>query len=204
MDRLSRPRLPAAAATDMARPAGLARFTIAPQRDVAHCAPRSQAPMDDFFHDDEYRTIVERIVEQDLDENAGRGRPLSSRARQTQRSIDAYLKAGVRPRWMERIADVDAGIARERRRLAEAHRALREEYAGDAALFARCWRERAESWSFDRGLNELIAQHNEWYPIERDLPINPRTGEYVRVGGRSFRRPELGPAWALEQFPPED
>ena len=33
-------------------------------------------------------------------------------------------------------------------------------------------------------LNELIAQHNDWYPVERDLPLNPRTGDYVRVGGR--------------------
>lgn len=157
--------------------------------------------MSDFHDEDEYRTIVERIMGQDLDEHAGKGRPLSDRARQTQRSIDAYLKAGVRPRWMERIADVDAGIARERRRLGEAHRALREECAGDTALFAQLWRDVARTWRFDDDLNELIAQHNEWYPIERDLPINPRTGEYVRVAGRSFRRPLIGPAWILEQFP---
>ena len=157
--------------------------------------------MDDFFYDDEFRTIVERIVGQDLDEEAGKGRPLSSRARQTQRSIEAYLKAGVRPRWMERVAEVDHGIARERRRLAAAYRALREEYAGEDELFATAWRERVHAWRFDRELNELIEQHNDWYPIERDLPVNPRTGEYVPVGGRSYRRPLLGPEWALAQFP---
>jgi hypothetical protein len=157
--------------------------------------------MAEFFYEDEYRTIVERIVGQDLDEQSGKGRPLSSRARQTQRSIEAYLKAGVRPRWMERVADIDAGIARERRRLAEAYRALRAECVGDAELFARCWRDVARGWAFDDELNELIGQHNEWYPIERDLPVNPRTGEYVRVGGRSYRRPVLGPGWVLEQFP---
>jgi hypothetical protein len=151
-------------------------------------------------YDDEQRTIVERIVGQGLDEQTGKGRPLSSRAAQTQRSLDAYLKAGVRPRWMERVADVDAGIARERRRLGEIYRALQEESAGDPELFARRWREIARRWPFDE-LNELIAQHNEWYPIERDLPLNPRTGDYVRVGGRSYRRPLLGPAWVLEQFP---
>jgi hypothetical protein len=158
--------------------------------------------MDDFFYEDEMRTIVERIVGQDLDEHSGKGRPLSSRARQTQRSLEAYLKAGVRPRWMERVADVDAGIARERRRLDEAYRALRSECEGDAELFARLWRSLAHTWSFGK-LNELIAQHNEWYPIERDLPVNPRTGEYVRVAGRSYRRPVLGPEWVLEQFPAE-
>jgi hypothetical protein len=153
-------------------------------------------------YDDEQRTIVERIVGQDLDEQTGRGRPLSSRAAQTQRSLDAYLKAGVRPRWMERVAEIDAGIARERRRLAEVYRALREESAGEPELLAQRWRSIVRSWPFDE-LNELIAQHNEWYPIERDLPLNPRTGDYVRVGGRSYRRPVLGPAWVLEQFPAE-
>jgi len=152
--------------------------------------------------DDEQRTIVERIVGQDLDEQTGKGRPLSSRARQTQRSVEAYLKAGVRPRWMERVAEIDAAIARERRRLGHAFRALQEECAGDAEVFAQRWRAVARSWPF-AGLNELIAQHNEWYPIERDLPLNPRTGEYVRVGGRSYRRPVLGPEWVLEHFPAE-
>jgi hypothetical protein len=155
--------------------------------------------MDDHF-DDEIQTILERIVGRDLDVLSGKGKPLSSRARQTQRSIEAYLKAGVRPRWMERVADIDAGIARERRRLAEAYRALRGECDGDPELFARLWRATAQAWSFG-DLNELIAQHNEWYPIERDLPLNPRTGEYVRVAGRSYRRPVLGPAWVLAQFP---
>jgi hypothetical protein len=155
------------------------------------------------MHDhDEWHTIVERIVGQDLDEQTGMGRPLSSRAAQTQRTLDAYLKAGVRPRWMERVAEIDAGIARERRRLREVHRALAQESAGDPDGFAQRWRETARAWRFDE-LNELIAQHNEWYPIERDLPLNPRTGDYVRVAGRSYRRPVLGPAWVLEQFPAE-
>jgi hypothetical protein len=102
---------------------------------------------------------------------------------------------------MERVGVIDAGIARERRQLDRAYRALRGEYAGDPELFAARWRECARGWDFDE-LNALIEQHNAWYPIERDLPLNPRTGDYVRVGGRSYRRPVLGEAWVLEQFPP--
>ena len=150
--------------------------------------------------DDDRRGRVERLVERDLDEASGRGRPLSDRARQCQRSIEAYLKSGVRPRWMERVAEIDDGIARERGRLAHAHRALRAECAGDRAAFAARWSALARSWPFDE-LNALIEQHNAWYPIERDLPLNPRTGEYVLLAGRSYRRPLLGPAWVLEQFP---
>lgn len=152
-------------------------------------------------YDDERRSPVERIVGRDLDEASGKGKPLSSRAAQTQRSIEAYLKAGVRPRWMERVGDIDAGIARERRHLARAYRALRGECAGDPELFAARWRQLASSWDFEE-LNVLIEQHNAWYPIERDLPLNPRTGDYVRVGGRSYRRPLLGEQWVLERFPP--
>jgi hypothetical protein len=62
------------------------------------------------------------------------------------------------------------------------------------------WREVAESWDF-REVNQLIHEHNEWYPVERDLPMNPRTKDYVLVNGHSYRREVLGPAWILERFP---
>ncbi len=37
--------------------------------------------------------------------------------------------------------------------------------------------------------------------MERQLPMDPRTRDYVRLGGRSYRRPVLGPEWVLEHFP---
>ena len=147
------------------------------------------------------RTSVERLVGRDVDESTGKGRPLSDRARQSRRSVESYLKGGVRPRWMERVGDIDAGIARERRLLADASERLREACARDGAPFPERWTDLARSWPFPEELIALIEQHNAWYPIERDLPLNPRTGDYVRVGGRWYGRPTLGPAWVLEQFP---
>jgi hypothetical protein len=146
------------------------------------------------------RSAVERIVERDREENPGTGRPLSRTAMQYQRSLEGYLQAGNRPRWMERLAEIDRGVAVATRQLAAAYRALREEHADDPAAFARPWRELARSWSFEEH-NTLVRQHNEWYPIERQLPVDPRTGEYVAIHGRSYRRPELDAAWILERFP---
>ena len=145
---------------------------------------------------------VERLVRRDLDEREGVGRPLSRRTRQTQRSVESYLKAGVRPRWMERLGEIDSGIAAARRRAARDHGALRDALGHDRAAFAARWRERAHAYRFDE-LNALIAEHNEWYPVERDLPMDPRTRDYVPVRGRSYRRPVLGPEWVLAHFPSE-
>jgi hypothetical protein len=152
---------------------------------------------------DEERSSVERLIGRSLADEQEVGRPISHRARHARRSVEAYLRAGVRPRWMERLIEIDRGMKREKLRLRDAYEALRAETPEDAAAFAAHWRATAERWRFDE-LNELIAQHNEWYPIERDLPMDPRTGDYVPIHGRSYRRPILGPAWILEQFPPRE
>jgi hypothetical protein len=143
---------------------------------------------------------VERIVEKDRADNPAVGRPLSRTQVQYQRTLEGYLQAGNRPRWMERIAEIDQGVRTAERKLAAAYAALRERCGDDEQAFARRWRETARSWSFDAH-NTLVRQHNEWYPIERQLPVNPRTGEYVAVHGRSFRRSELDAAWILQRFP---
>lgn len=150
--------------------------------------------------DDDLRTPAEREIARRLEHNPGVGRPLSSRARLAQRSVEAYLTGSAPPRWMERLMEIDARIARERRELAQARRQLRERCGRDRAAFARAWREHAHARDYDE-LNELIRQHNDWYPIERDLPVDPRTGDYLKIHGRSHHRPLLGPQWVLEQFP---
>ena len=143
---------------------------------------------------------MERVIGRGLEEAQGIGKPLAERTRQRQRTVEAYLKGGSPPRWMERIGDIERGIASERRRLQRAYRALERECGDDRAEFARRWRALAAGWDFG-AINELIGQHNEWYPIERDLPMDLRTRDYVLVNGRSFRRSLLDPAWILERFP---
>lgn len=154
---------------------------------------------------DRERTPTERLLRDRAGDLPGVGRPLSERARITQRSAESYLLgANNPPRWMERAIDIDAGIRRERRRLAEAFKELSERLGDDREGLARAWRafaaERATSGDYAE-LNELIREHNEWYPIERNLPVDPRTGEWITIFGRSHERPLLTEEWILSEFP---
>ena len=101
---------------------------------------------------------------------------------------------------MERLIEIERGTKRERRRLEAMYAALSEECGEDVEMFAHRWEATARAWRFEE-LNELIRTHNEWYPVERDLPMDLRTRDYVLINGRSYRRRELGPDWVLEQFP---
>jgi len=128
------------------------------------------------------------------------GRPLSRRARQTRRTVESYLAAGVLPRYMQRLRDIEDATRSHRRRLRAAYERLHEECGHDRERFARRWHAIARRWRFDE-VNELIREHNEWYPLESGLPLDPRTRDYVRMRGRSYRRAELGPQWVLDRFP---
>lgn len=147
-------------------------------------------------------TPAEKILRRTADASSGHGRPLSSRARQAQRSVENYLKGGSPPRWMERVAEIDTRMARELRELEQIRRDLRAAHASDPEAFAAAWQAVAHARDFTE-VNRLIAEHNEWYPVERDLPFDPRTGEYLKIHGRSYLRDPLGPDWVLTQLPAE-
>ena len=129
------------------------------------------------------------------------GQPLSRRTRQTKRSVEQYLRAGVIPSYMRRLREIERELDRHRRQLSRLHRELSVAAGDDPAAFAEQWRRQAERHRFDR-VNQLIREHNEWYPVERNLPLDPRTRDYVKIRGRSYRRAEIGAAWVLEHFPP--
>jgi hypothetical protein len=92
---------------------------------------------------------------------------------------------------MQRARLIDDEIERHRARLTEAY-----ELFGDDPTR---WRRVAERWNFTE-VNELIERHNRWYPIEARLPMNPRTKDYVEVGGRPYWREPLDAEWILEQW----
>jgi hypothetical protein len=147
------------------------------------------------------RTPAERHIARTREDDRATG-PLSERALYRQRSVEAYLRTGFKPRYMERLQEIHAGMDRHREELRRAYDYLREDWAGDPSGFADAWRARVARWDFE-DVNELVRQHNEWYPVERQLPMDPRTRDYVLIAGRSYRRDELTAEWALAQFPPE-
>jgi hypothetical protein len=115
-------------------------------------------------------------------------------------ALERYIRSAVLPRFMQRLREIEDATIAHRDRLEHTYVELREECGDDADAFAARWREIAHGWDFV-ALNELIEEHNEYYPIERNLPVDPRTGDYVAIVGRSYRREPLGPDWILERFP---
>jgi hypothetical protein len=125
--------------------------------------------------------------------------PLSRRAFEP-RTVEAYLRGNSRPRYMERLLEIEIEYQAQLRLLEAAYRALEDSCGHHVDRFSERWRAEARAWSFDQ-LNELIREHNAWYPVEASLPMDPRTRDYVAVRGASYRRIELGPEWILEHFP---
>ena len=76
---------------------------------------------------------------------------------------------------MQRLKQIDDETERQTRLLADAY----AEHGADPAA----WRRIVERWNFSE-VNDLIERHNRWYPVEARLPMDPRTRDYVKVGGR--------------------
>jgi hypothetical protein len=132
------------------------------------------------------------LVERDRDVNPLTGRPLRRRIRNFRAEPDNYLASlgGPLP-YMKRLRRIEEEIAAHVDQLAEA-------YAARAGTDA--WRRTAETWDFGE-VNELIEKHNRWYPIEARLAMDPKSRDFVKVGGRTYRREPLDAAWVLARFP---
>ena len=135
-------------------------------------------------------------LEAEAELNPLTGRPLRRRVRRFRAEADRYLASlgGPLP-YMQRLRQIDDEIAAHAALLAQAY----AEHRGDG----EAWRTLAGRWDFG-GVNDLIERHNRWYPVEARLAMDPRTRDYVKVGGRSYRREPLDAAWILAQFPPRD
>jgi hypothetical protein len=146
--------------------------------------------------------IERRLLEEDLEGSPLAGRRLRSRLRNFRPSVDRYVASlgGPLP-YMVRLREIERETEDHVRRLEEARLELAAECGGDATRFARRWSALAERWSF-AAVNDLIDRHNRYYPAEARLPMDPRTGDFIPVAGRPYRRRPLDADWVLERFPP--
>lgn len=138
-------------------------------------------------------------LEEDLRSSPLRSKPLPLRLRNFRPSAEGYLASlgGPLP-YMTRLREIEAMTAAHEQALADERGRLANEIPPDR--FAQAWRETVSKWSFDE-VNDLIARHNRWYPVESRLPMDPRRRDYALVNGRDYRLRPLDPAWALERFP---
>jgi hypothetical protein len=150
------------------------------------------------------RELAERsLLDRDLEGSPLKGKPLRGRLRNFRPAVDSYVTSLGGPlAYMRRLRQIEFETQEHERRLDEAWRELAHACRGDGSAFATRWRRTAERWSFT-AVNELIQRHNRWYPTEARLPMDPRSGDFVLVAGRPYRRRPLDAAWVLERFPPE-
>jgi hypothetical protein len=118
------------------------------------------------------------LLAADLTESPLSGKPLPRRMRNFSASVEGYARSVVGPpAYAQRLRQIEEEIDDHLDRL------------------------RAARWNF-HAVNQLIEKHNRWYPAEARLPMNPRTGDFVLVGGEPYRRELLDAAWILRRFPP--
>ena len=137
----------------------------------------------------------------DLADSPVEGKPLLRRLRNFSPSVEGYaLSVAGPPAYAQRLRQIEDEIADHLARLEAAWEELcREVETVDER--ERRWRELARRWSFD-AVNDLIERHNRWYPVEARLAMSPRTGDFVPVGGRSYRLELIDAAWVLARLPP--
>src|SRR3954468_16763617 len=92
------------------------------------------------------------------EEDRGRRR-ISRRTLRSPSSVEAYLQAGVIPRFIERARQIEDETERQLLRLERAYEWMRGKYAGDPETFADHWTAMADRWSF-ADVNDLIDEHN--------------------------------------------
>jgi hypothetical protein len=141
-----------------------------------------------------------RVLAEDLTGSPVKGQPLRQRLRNFRPDASSAVRAIEGPAiWMRRLRAIEDELERHEIELGEAWRELAAEVS-DPDEFAHRWRDTARTWSFAR-VNELIERHNRNFPAESQLPMDPRTRDFVKLNGRSYEREPLDKRWILSRFP---
>jgi hypothetical protein len=162
------------------------------ERILGEHAPRGQTALE--------RKLAERLAA-DLEGSPLAGQPLPRRLRNFSLAADRYaVSLAGPPAYSRRLREIEGETAAHEEALFAAWTELVRVHAGNRHALARRWRSIADRWNFT-AVNLLIEQHNAYYPVEARLPMDPRTGDFVLVGGAPYRRRPLDTDWVLGRFP---
>jgi hypothetical protein len=129
----------------------------------------------------------------EADRNPLTGEPLRRRYGKGTVDPDRYVASAGGPLpYMRRLRAIEQEIEQLVAQLAAAYAAHASDPAG--------WRRHVERLNLSE-VNELIDRHNRFYPIEARLPMDPRSRDFVKIGGRPYRLERLDVAWVLGRFP---
>mgnify|MGYP006282193621 CR=1 FL=1 len=112
----------------------------------------------------------------------------------------AGLAMGGAPAWAVRLRKIETLTAALLDELRGDWSALAQEYRHRPEMFAVAWRHRLGLLKLGT-INELVRRHNRYFPAEANLPMSPKTGDYIGWGGRDWRCLPLTVEWAEAQFP---
>jgi hypothetical protein len=146
---------------------------------------------------DQEKAAAEAVMEIGPEQSLGHWVP--SALIPTEKRMLALAVAGA-PAWSRRLRRMDALIDRALEELEAAWRALAGRCSGEPGRFADEWRAEAERYDFS-AINDLVRRHNLYFPAEANLAMDPRTGDFVGLGGGDYRRRSLDARWVLERFP---
>lgn len=129
----------------------------------------------------------------------GTGRPLPRRGAAAAPSIQGSFGL---PNRIERLKRIEGELERQHRRLRTAWTELAMELADDPVAFAERWSERLDRWSFLEH-DELVDEHNEWFPIEARLVWNRELDDYRAPFGLPWRKSHVDRAAIASTYPPD-
>jgi hypothetical protein len=112
----------------------------------------------------------------------------------------AGIAMGGAPAWAVRLKKIETLTDAHIADMLDRWKSVAYQHRAQPQSFASAWREELSQLDFGM-VNELIRRHNRYFPAEANLPMSPRTRDYVGWGGQDWRCSPLTIEWAERQFP---
>jgi hypothetical protein len=135
--------------------------------------------------------IAARRLDQAVEADPRRGKPVTLQSRPFSLDTTAYLKAAAgAPAWSQRLVRIERLRSDLEEQIRQAHQdLLHAQGAGPAELSPR-WQAFLKRLDL-APINQLIDKHNAFYPIEAGLGMEWPSGRYLVPPGMQYPLPRL-------------